>query len=107
MFGNTFTAINLKIILCEAMDKLGYHWYESGISRTREGLYQTSIEVRYTLFHAAEPIFTIYDKALSRICEAKESVLIRALFLLTKAWGTRLAMFTMLSTPCLRIRSVR
>jgi hypothetical protein len=48
MFGNTFTTMSLQNILSqalEALEKLGYHWYESGTPHTREDLYQTSIEV--------------------------------------------------------------
>jgi hypothetical protein len=90
MFSNTFMAMSLKIILYQAMDKLGYHWYESGTPRTRESMYQTSIEVRSTLFHVAEPMFTIYGKALPCRCEAKESALIRALFFIDESLGYKI-----------------
>jgi hypothetical protein len=50
-------------------------------------LYQISIEIRSTSFNAAKPIFTIYGKALSRRCEAKESALIRALFFIDENLG--------------------
>jgi hypothetical protein len=90
MFGNTFMAISLKIILCEAMHKLDYHWCKSGTPRTREGLHQTSIEDRSTSFHAVEPIFTIYGKALPRRCEAKESALIVALFFIDESLGYKI-----------------
>ncbi|PUZ39847.1 hypothetical protein GQ55_9G375700 [Panicum hallii var. hallii] len=66
MFGNTFTVMSLQIILCQALEKLGYHWYESGTPRTRKGLYQTFIEVPSTPSLAAEPMFTIYGKAFPR-----------------------------------------
>ncbi|KAG2657559.1 hypothetical protein PVAP13_1KG295133 [Panicum virgatum] len=95
MFDNTLTAKSLQGILCQALEKLRYHWYEEGTPCTREGLYQTSIEVRSTPSPTAEPMFTVYDKALSRRCEAKET------------WGTRLAMLTMFSASCLRIIFVR
>jgi hypothetical protein len=88
MFDNTFTAMSLKI--CEAIDKLGYHWYEPGTPCIREGLYQAFIEVRSTSFHAAEPIFIIYGKALSHRCEAKKSALIYALFFINESLGYRI-----------------
>jgi hypothetical protein len=58
--------MSLQNILYQALGKLGYHWYESGTPRTREGLYQTSIEVRSTPSSIVEPMFTIYGKALPR-----------------------------------------
>jgi hypothetical protein len=90
IFGNTFTAMSLKIILYEAMDKLGYHWYEYGTPHTREGLYHSSIEVRSTSFHAAELMFIIYGKALPRKCEAKKSALIHALFFIDESLGYKI-----------------
>jgi hypothetical protein len=83
-------AMSLKIILYEAMDKLGYHWYEFGTPRTREDMYQTSMEVRSTSFHAVEPIFAIYGKALPRRCEAKESTLIHTLFFIDGSLGYKI-----------------
>ena len=71
MFGNTLTAKSLQDILCQAVEKLDYHWYEGGTPCTREGMYQTSIAVRSTPSPTAEPIFTIYGKALPRRSEAK------------------------------------
>ncbi|PUZ46882.1 hypothetical protein GQ55_7G118800 [Panicum hallii var. hallii] len=82
--------MSLKIILCEAMNKLNYHWYESGTPHTREGLHQTSIEVQSTSFHAVKPIFTIYGKALPRRCEAKESALILTLFFIDESLGYKI-----------------
>jgi hypothetical protein len=90
MFGNTFNTMSLKNILCQALEKLGYHWYKSGTPRTREGLYQTSIEVRSTPSSAAEPMFMIYGKALPRRCEAKDSALIRALIFIDESLGYKI-----------------
>ena len=48
-------------------------------------MYQTSIAVRSTPSPTAEPIFTIYGKALSRRSEAKDSALIRAFIFIDDA----------------------
>ncbi|KAG2628455.1 hypothetical protein PVAP13_3KG246927 [Panicum virgatum] len=72
MFDKTLTEKSLQGILCQALEKLGYHWYEGGTPCTREGMYQTSIEVRSTPSPTAEQMFTVYGKTLSRRCEAKE-----------------------------------
>ena len=42
--GNTFTAMSLEEILCQAVEQLGYYSTESGLAYTREGLYQSSYE---------------------------------------------------------------
>ncbi|KAG2578595.1 hypothetical protein PVAP13_6NG124109 [Panicum virgatum] len=72
IFGNTFTAMNLEEILCQAVEKLGYYSTESGPAYTREGLYQ-SYEFRTTPDPTAEPMITVYDKALPRRSEAKDN----------------------------------
>ena len=91
MFDNTLTAKSLQGILCQALEKLRYHWYEEGTPCTREGLYQTSIEVRSTPSPTAEPMFTVYDKALSRRCEAKESAIIHALIFIDQSLGYKIS----------------
>jgi hypothetical protein len=87
MFSNTFTAMSFQNILYQALEKLGYHWYELGIPCTNEGLHQTSIEVRSTPSPTVEPMFTIYGKALPRRYEAKDSALIRALIFIDESLG--------------------
>ncbi|KAG2557360.1 hypothetical protein PVAP13_8NG232304 [Panicum virgatum] len=39
IFGNTFMAMSLEEILCQAMEQLGYYLTEYGPVYTREGLY--------------------------------------------------------------------
>ena len=46
--------------------------------------------VRSTPSPIAEPIFTVYGKALPRRCEAKDNALICALISLTKPWGYKI-----------------
>ena len=89
MFANTFIVMSLQQILCQALERLGYLWYESRTPRTREGLYQTSIEVRSISSPAEEPVFTIYDKTLPRRCEAKDSALIRVLIFIDQTLGNK------------------
>ena len=97
MFEDTFTVMSLQNILCQALEKLGYHWYEGGRGGTplaREGLHQTSIEVRSISSPAEEPLFTIYDKTLPRRCEAKDSeakdsALIRVLIFIDQTLGNK------------------
>ena len=90
MFDNTLTAKSLQDILCQALEKLGYHWYEGGTPRTREGLHQTSIEVRSMPSPTTEPMFTVYGKALHRRCETKDSALIRALIFIDQTLGYKI-----------------
>ena len=90
MFDKTLTEKSLQGILCQALEKLGYHWYEGGTPCTREGMYQTSIEVRSTPSPTAEQMFTVYGKTLSRRCEAKESAIIRALMFIHQSLGYKI-----------------
>ena len=39
IFGNTFAAMSLEEILCQAVGQLGYYSTEEGPAHTREGLY--------------------------------------------------------------------
>jgi len=39
IFGNTFAAMSLEEILCQAVEQLGYYSTEEGPVHTREGLY--------------------------------------------------------------------
>ncbi|KAG2577319.1 hypothetical protein PVAP13_6NG091212 [Panicum virgatum] len=66
IFGNTFTAISLEEILCQAVEQLGYYVTELGPVYTRGGLYQSSFKFRTTPDHTVEPMFTVYGKALPR-----------------------------------------
>ncbi|KAG2557099.1 hypothetical protein PVAP13_8NG091501, partial [Panicum virgatum] len=66
IFGNTFTAMSLEEILCQAVEQFGYYSTKSGPAYTREGLYQSSYEFRTTPDPTAEPMFTVYGKALPR-----------------------------------------
>ena len=68
---------------------MGHHWYERGTTLAREGLYQTSIEVRSISSPAEEPVFTIYDKTLPCRCEAKDSALIRVLIFIDQTLGNK------------------
>jgi len=90
MSANTFTVMSLQQILCQALERLGYLWYESRTPRTREGLYQTSIEVRSISSPAEEPMFTIYDKTLPCRCEAMDNALIPALIFIDKRLGYKI-----------------
>ncbi|KAG2558482.1 hypothetical protein PVAP13_8NG268801 [Panicum virgatum] len=44
IFGNTFVAMSLEEILCQAVEQLGYYSTEEGPVQTREGLYQSSFQ---------------------------------------------------------------
>ena len=90
IFGNTFTAMSLEEILCQAVEQLGYYSTESGPAYTREGLYQSSYEFRTTPDPIAEPMFTVYGKALPRRSEAKDSCLIRALIFIDDTLGYKI-----------------
>jgi len=90
MFANTFIVMSLQQILCQALERLGYLWYESRTPRTREGLYQTSIEVRSTPSPAVEPVFTIFGKSLPCRCEAMDNALIPALIFIDKRLGYKI-----------------
>ena len=85
IFGNTFVAMSLEEILCQAVEQLGYYSTEEGPVHTREGLYQGSFQFRTTLDPTAEPMFTIYGKTLHRRCEAKDNALIRALIFIDQS----------------------
>ena len=78
IFGNTFVAMSLEEILCQAVEQLGYYSTEEGPAHTREGLYQSSFQFRTMPDPTTEPMFTIYGKALPRRSEAKDSALIRS-----------------------------
>jgi hypothetical protein len=82
--------MSLQNILCQTLEKSGYHWYVFRTSRTREGMYQTSIKVQSTPSPVVEPIFTIYDKALPRRCESKNSAFIHALIFIDKSLGYKI-----------------
>ena len=71
--------MSLEEILCQDVEQLGYYSTEKGPVQTREGLYQSSFKFRTTPDPTAEPMFTVYSKALPRRSEAKDSALIRAL----------------------------
>ena len=90
IFGNTFAAISLKEILCQAVEQLGYYSTEYGPVYTREGLYQSSYKFWTMPDPLAEPMFTIYGKALPRRSEAKDNTLIRALIFIDDALGYKI-----------------
>ena len=90
IFGNTFTAMSLEEILCQAVEQLGYYSTEEGLVQTREGLYQSSFQFRTTPDPTAEPMFTIYGKALPRRSEAKDRALIRALIFIDETLGYKI-----------------
>ena len=75
IFGNTFAAMSLEEILCQAVERLGYYSTEEGPVQTRKSPYQSSFQFRTTPDPTAEPMFTIYGKALPRRSEAKDSAL--------------------------------
>ena len=90
IFGNTFTAMSLEEILCQAVEQLGYYSTESGPACTRKGRYQSSYEFRTTADPTAEPMFTVYGKALPRRSAANDSCLIRALIFIDNALGYKI-----------------
>jgi hypothetical protein len=90
MFGNTLTAMSFQYILYQALEKLGYHWYESATPRTSEGMYQTSIDFQSTHPPTAKPMFTVYGKALPHRCEERDSALIRALIFIDESLGYKI-----------------
>ena len=85
IFGNTFVAMSLEEILCQAVEQLGYYSTEEGPVYTREGLYQGSFQFRTTPDPTIEPMFTVYSKALPRRSEAKDNALIRAFIFIDNA----------------------
>ena len=87
IFGNTFTAMSLEEILCQAVEQLVYYSTEYGPVYTREDLYQSSFKFQTTPDPTVEPMFTIYGRALPRRSEAKDSALIRALIFIDDALG--------------------
>jgi len=82
--------MSLKEILCQAVEQLGYYLTEYGPVYTREGLYQSSYKFQTTPDPLAEPMFTVYSKALPRRSEAKDSCLIRALIFIDDALGYKI-----------------
>ena len=90
IFGNTLAVMSLEDILCWAVGQLGYYSTEEGPVHTREGLYQGSFQFRTTLDPTAEPMFTIYGKALRRRSEAKDNALIRVLIFIDDALGYKI-----------------
>ena len=85
IFGNTFTAMSLEEILCQAVEQLGYYSTEEEPIHTREGLYHGSFQFWTMPDHTVESMYTIYGKALSHRSEAKGSALIRALIFIDDA----------------------
>ena len=83
-------AMSLEEILCQAVEHLGYYSTEEGPVHTREGLYQGCFQFRTTPDPTAEPMFTIYGKALPRRSEAKDSTLIHALIFIDDALGYKI-----------------
>ena len=90
IFGNTFAVMSLEEILCQAMEQLGYYSTEEGPVHTRDRLYQGSFQFRTTPDPTAEPMFTIFNKALPRRSEANDSALIRALIFIGDALGYKI-----------------
>ena len=82
--------MSLEEILCQAVGQLGYYSTEEGPVNTREGLYQCSFQFRTTPNPTAEPMFTIYGKALPRRSEAKDSTFILALIFIVDALGYKI-----------------
>jgi len=82
--------MNLEEILCQAVEQLGYYSTEEGPVQTRKSPYQSSFQFRTTPDPTAEPMFTIYGKALPRRSEAKDSALIRALIFIDDALGYKI-----------------
>ena len=82
--------MSLEEILCQVVEQLSYYSTESGPAYTREGLYQSSYEFRTMPDPTAEPMFTVYGKALPRRSEAKGYFLIRALIFINDAQGYKI-----------------
>ena len=83
--------MSLEEILCQAVEQLGYYSTEEGPVQTREGLYHSFFfQFGTTPDPTAEPMFTIYGKALPRRSEAKDSALIRALIFIDDALGYKI-----------------
>ena len=72
------------------LGEIGLSLVRGGTPRTREGLHQTSIEVRSMPSPAVEPMFTVYGKALPHRCETKDSALIRALIFINQTLGYKI-----------------
>ena len=85
IFGNTFAAMSLEEILCQAAEQLGYFSTEERLVHTMEDLYLDSFQFRTTPDPTIEPMFTIYGKALPRRSEAKDNALIRAFIFIDDA----------------------
>ena len=82
--------MSLEEILCQAMEQLCYYSTEEGPVQTREGLYQSSFQFRTMPNPTAEPMFTIYGKALPRRSEAKDNALFRALIFIDETLGYKI-----------------
>ena len=82
--------MSLEEILCQAVEQLGYYSTEEGPVQTRKSPYQSSFQFRTTPDPTAEPIFTIYGKALPRTSEAKDSTFILALIFIVDALGYKI-----------------
>ena len=82
--------MSLEEILCQAVEQLGYYSTEYGLVYTREGLHQSSYKFWTMPDPLAEPMFTIYGKALPRRSVAKDSCLIRALIFSDDALGYKI-----------------
>jgi len=73
-----------------SLGKVGLSLVRRGTPLTREGMYQTSIEVRSTPSPAVEPVFTIFGKSLPCRCEAMDNALIPALIFIDKRLGYKI-----------------
>jgi len=82
--------MSLEEILCQAVEQLGYYATEVGPVYTRRCLYQSSFKFRTTPDPTAEPMFTVYGKALPSRSEAKDSCLIHALIFIDDALGYKI-----------------
>ena len=82
--------MSLEEILCQVVEQLGYYSTEYGPVYKREGLYQNSYKFETTPYPTAEPMFTVYGKALPHRSEAKDSCLIRALIFIDDALGYKI-----------------
>ena len=82
--------MSLEEILLQAVEQLGYYSTEYRPVYTREGLYQSSFKFWITPDPTAEPMFTVYGKALPHRSEAKDICLIRALIFIDDALGYKI-----------------
>ena len=82
--------MSLENFLCQAVEQLGYYSTGEGLVYTREGLYQSSFKFWTTPDPTAEPMSTVYGKALPHRSEAKDRCLIRALIFIDDALGYKI-----------------